>query len=176
MTKPAGTVALRTLEPPDANVIAGWGTDPEFCRAADWKVDLPFADRMRAHQNLIEAPPRGLVRLGAVHAGVLIGYVDLYGEEVDRRELGFVVGGRDRWGRGLGFLAAAAGLDHGFGELGLTEVSAEALDANQRSVRILRRLGMMETGPGAEGRFLDRPTFHRRFAISATHWAAFRDH
>jgi RimJ/RimL family protein N-acetyltransferase len=163
-------VILRPLAQPDAEVIARWAADPKFCREADWTVDLPFAERRRVQEALIESPPRELIRLGAVHDGVLVGYVDFHGDEAHRRELGFVVGERSRWGRGLGRSAAAAGLDHGFDRLGLRVVWAEALDANQRSIRILKGLGLMETGRGAEGTFLGQRSYFRRFAITATDW------
>lgn len=167
-------MTLRPLEVEDADVIAGWGTDLQFCREADWTVDRPVAERQRALLSLIQSPPLDLVRLGAVHEGVLIGYVDLHGDEPVRRELGFLIGGRDRWGHGLGRLTAAAGLDYGFDELGLQQVWAEALDANHRSVNILRRLGLDEIDSGTEGVFDAQPSQSRRYAIAAKDWATKR--
>lgn len=167
----ANALTLRPLEVQDADVIAAWAADSEFCREAGWTADLPFPERRRFHRTLIQSPPRALIRLGAIHAGLLVGYVDLHGDEPDRRELGFAIGERGRWGRGLGRLAGAAGLDYGFGQLGLQEIWAEALDANQRSIRILQRLGLVETGSGDEGVFVDQPTYHRQFTITAKDWA-----
>ncbi|MEN3311137.1 MAG: hypothetical protein V7645_466, partial [Actinomycetota bacterium] len=66
------------------------------------------------------------------------------------------------------------GLDHGFDKLRLQEIWAEAFDANQRSVRILQRLGLLEIRRGDEGAFLDQPTFYRQFAITAADWACLR--
>jgi RimJ/RimL family protein N-acetyltransferase len=167
---PKARVTLRPLELQDGDVIAGWAADAEFCREADWTADLAFAEYQRFHRNLIESAPPSLIRLGAIHAGVLVGYVDLHGEESDRRELGFLIGERSRWGQGLGRLAGYAGLAFGFEQLGLQEIWAEAPDANRRSVRILERLGLVETGRGDEGVFRDQPTYYRRFAITAKDW------
>ena len=111
-----------------------------------------------------------------IYEGLLVGYVDLQGDDPHRRELGFAIGERSRWSRGLGRRAGAAGLDYGFDQLGLQEIWAEALDANQRSVRILQRLGLVETCRGDDGVFLDQPTYHRRFAITARDWASGRTH
>ena len=47
--------------------------------------------------------------------------------------------------------------------LGLSEIWAEALDTNPRSIRILQRLGMTETGRG------DPPSY-RRFVLAADGW------
>jgi hypothetical protein len=40
------------------------------------------------------------------------------------------------------------------------------LDANVASVRILRSLGMIETGRGDDDSFLGEPSFYRRFSCS----------
>ena len=58
------------------------------------------------------------------------------GSQPRRRELGFVIGERRHWRQGLGRAAAEAGLRFGFASLGLSQIWAEALDANRASVRI----------------------------------------
>ncbi|MGW6279293.1 GNAT family N-acetyltransferase [Kribbella sp. NPDC055071] len=171
MNHSARPVSLRPLEPLDAEVIAGWAEDLDFCREADWVQGLTFFERRQVHRRVIESPPSDLIRLGAVQGGALVGYVDLHGDEPGRREIGFVIGERDRWGGGMGRGAATAGLDYGFDKLGLREIWAEALDSNQRSVRLLQRLGFLETGRGDEALFLGRPTYYRQFAMTAAQWA-----
>ena len=160
-------VTLRPLARDDAAVIARWGADRTLAEVADWSPDRTFAERLRFQERLIVTPPPDLLRWGVVQEGSLVGFVNLRGDEPERRELGFLIGATSRWGQGLGRAAAAAGLDLAFGELGLDQVWAEAYDAHQRSVRILQGLGMRETGRGAAGQFLGVPTFYRRFAISA---------
>lgn len=138
---------------------------------ADWPEALPFIERQGFQRSIIESPPPELIRLGVILEDVLIGYVDLHGDEPHRRELGFVIGERSRWGRGLGRLAAAACLDYGFDSLALREIWAEAVDGNQRSVRILQSLGLHETGRGSEALYLDRASHYRQFVITAQDWA-----
>lgn len=146
---PASMVAvtLRPLVPDDAQTIAAWGRDPEFRRAAHWSEQGTHRDRVSRLRALIEDPPSDLLRLGVQHGSLLVGYVDLHGARNDERELGFVVGDRSRWGRGLGFAAASAACAYGFEELRLTSITAEVAAANRRSVEILHRLGMREQGP-----------------------------
>lgn len=57
------------------------------------------------------------------------------------------------WGAGLATEAAAGLLDHVFGELGWRTVQASTDAPNERSLRLIRRLGMRPTGqrPGAFG-------------------------
>jgi len=163
-------VHLRPLVPGDAQTLASWARDVAFCQAADWSADLPYERYSTFWRDLIQAPPPDLIRLGVIHEGVLAGYIDLHGSEPTRRELGFVIGSRDRWARGLGRRAAAAALRYGFQDLRLNEVWAKALDANQRSVRLLQRLGMRETARGDEAEFLCQPTFYRQFILTASEW------
>jgi RimJ/RimL family protein N-acetyltransferase len=166
-------VSLRRLTIRDTEVAAGWGEDPEFCAYAGWTVDRPTADRARLWRDLVRHPHDDLIRLAAVdETGALVGYVDLMGLEADRRELGYLVGSRAHWGRGWGTAIAAAGLDHGFSAMGLHEIWAEALDANEPSVRILERLGLTETEPGDDGTFLGERTYFRRFTITREAWSA----
>lgn len=153
-----------TLE--DADVIGGWAADEAFCRAAQWTLGLSREEHRHFQARLICSPPSDLVRLGALHEGRLVGYVALHGDEPHRRELGFLIGPRTVWGRGLGRATARAGLRHGFEEMHLDEIWAEALDANHASIRVLQRLGLRETGPGEPGNYLDQPTHYRQFAIT----------
>lgn len=165
-----GRMRLRQLTSRDAPVIASWAEDIELCRAADWSVDLPYERHLAFWRDLIGVPPPGLIRLGAVSGGDLVGYVDLHRLDPARRELGFLIGVRARWGEGLGRQAAAAALEHGFCALRLEEIWAEALEANQRSVRLLQRLGMRETGRGDEGEFLGQTSFYRQFTLTSSLW------
>lgn len=159
-------VSLRQLTMQDAGTIAGWAADPVFCWAADWTVGLHPSEHLAFQTELIAEPPADLVRLGAALGERLIGYVALQGGEVGQRELGFVIGERALWGRGLGTAVASAGLRHGFLAMSLTQIWGEALAANAASVRILERLGMRETGAGEQGTYLGQPSHYRQFSIS----------
>ena len=146
MPEPLTSVALVALHLDDADTIAAWGDDPDFRRAAEWSNGSTRDDRSSRLRHLIETPPPDLLRLGVEHDGVLVGYVDLRGTNGHERELGYVIGGRSRWGQGLGFAAASAACAFAFEDLGLTAVTAEVAAANMRSIAILNRLGMRELG------------------------------
>ena len=157
---------LRELVAADADRIAAWSSDEDFCRAARWSI-RPLEQHREFQHQLIADPPSDLLRLGVVQHGRLTGYVDLHGHDADRRELGFLVGPRSAGGRGLGMAAASAGLNYGFEELDLREIWAEALEANRASIRILQKLGMKETGWGNVDTHLGRPSRYRQFSIAA---------
>lgn len=162
----AARARLRALRPEDAETIARWGLDEKFCRAADWTVNLALETHLAFQQRLIEQPPSDLTRLGVQVEEDLVGYVVLQGEGRMRRELGFVIGERRLWRQGLGYAAARAGLVHGFTVMQLSEIWAEAVEANPASIAILRRLGMLETGIGDIGKYAGTQSRYRRFALS----------
>jgi RimJ/RimL family protein N-acetyltransferase len=72
-----------------------------------------------------------------------------------------------RWGQGIGTRIARLGLEYGFRDLSLRRITAEALDANTASIRILEAIGMTETGRGDAETFLGEPSYYRRFACEA---------
>lgn len=168
---PTPRVSLRALALDDARAIASWGSDDAFCRAAGWTVGLDGESHARFQERLIAQPPPDLVRLGVQEHDDLVGYVDLHGDEPARRELGFVIGPRSVWGRGIGTQAARAGLVHGFTVMHLDEVWAEALEDNVASTAVLLKVGMSETGPGEEGDYAGAPSRYRQFSISADEFA-----
>ena len=164
---PSPVVLLRPLAPEEAEGLADWGGDEEFCRAAGWTVGLSRQEHVRFQQRLITEPPADLTRPGVYKDGRLVGYVALQGGESRRRELGFLIGERRLWGRGFGAAAARAGLLHGFTKMHLTEIWAEALEANVASIAILRRLGMRETGLGAQGEYSGIVSRYRQYSLAA---------
>jgi RimJ/RimL family protein N-acetyltransferase len=166
MNSLSGQVFLRPLVPSDVATYASWGLDRRFCEHAGWSVDLPLAAHEAHWQKLIAQPKPDHLRLAAVAGADLVGYVDFAGGEPGRRELGYVIGPSERWGHGLGGTVARLGLEHGFRQLELNEIWAEAVDANRASVRMLSSAGMTETGRGEDESFLGAPSFYRQFALT----------
>ena len=154
----------------DAETLASWAVDPVFCAHAGWKPRSTVDGAVSWWREAITVPDPLLIRLMAVRGEESVGYVDLHGDADDVRELGFVVGPSSRWHQGLGTAAAMAGLSYGFTVLGLSLIWAEAVEANTGSLRILRRIGMRETGPGSAETFLDVPSRYVRFSLSRDVW------
>ena len=161
---------LRRMVVFDAQTLASWAVDPLFCAHAGWKQRASVDDAVEWWREAIEAPDRLSIRLMAVRDEEPVGYVDLHGDGNGVRELGFVIGPSTRWRQGLGAAAAEAGLSFGFTALGLTQIWAEAVEANIGSVRILRRIGMQETGAGSAEDFLGSPSRYLQFSLSRSDW------
>ena len=166
---------LRRPTAEDAVIFAEWGADREFCEQAGWSLETSIVDRRARWSAIIAEPPSDLIRLVACMDDEVVGYVDLHGTDHHRRELGYVVGGRERWHRGIGTQVAIAGLAYGFRVLGLRTIWAEAIDANTASVAILRRIGMRETGRGDDAVFVGVHSFYRQFEINASEFSTGTD-
>lgn len=123
-------------------------------------------------RDQIAQPDPKLIRLLALCNEQPVGYVDLYGDDIDARQLGYLIAPASRWSQGLGTAAARAGLLHGFESLGLRRIWAEAVEANTASVRVLQRLGMDETGPGEAEEFLGQASRYVQFEMLRSRWAA----
>jgi ribosomal-protein-alanine N-acetyltransferase len=104
------------------------------------------ADLAGRHQALLEAGEPGLFAVEVRATGEFIGFVGL---AVPRFEAAFTpcveIGwrlARSAWGHGYASEAAVAVLDHGFNTLMLNEIVAFTARGNQRSRRVMERIGM----------------------------------
>lgn len=163
-------IELRPLIEADAPTLAAWAVDPVFCAHAGWRPRDAPGDAVPWWREAIQHPDPALIRLLALSDNQPVGYVDLHGDDANERELGFAIGPSANWRQGFGAAAARVGLEHGFGVLGLSRIWAEAVEANVGSVRILRSLGMRETGSGAAEVFLGTPSRYLQFELSRAEW------
>ncbi|MFD3444371.1 GNAT family N-acetyltransferase [Microbacteriaceae bacterium 4G12] len=162
---------LRPLQLADSSVLVDWEADAVFCAHAGWKPNrLPALADAWWREQILHPDPM-LIRLLAVVDGSPVGYADLYGDDLEERELGYLIAPSARWGQGLGSATARTALDHGFRVLGLRRVWAEAVEANEASVRVLRRLGMRPMGDGDVESFLGQPSRYLRFELFQEEWA-----
>jgi RimJ/RimL family protein N-acetyltransferase len=92
---------------------------------------------------------RDYLRLGIdrVASGTLLGTCALWGinAQCRRAEIGYVLDPR-AWGRGYMHEALCALLDYAFAELDLNRVEADTDPRNERSARLLDRLGFSKEG------------------------------
>ncbi len=163
---------LRPLTAADAPVLAAWADDPVFLAAAGWSADRSRDSLVRFWELMASEPPPELTRLAAEVHGQLVGYGDLHGTSPERRELGFLVGPSNQWGRGLGRTIAAGTLVRAWETQSVQEVWAETHPANDRAIGVVRALGMTETGEGDVEEFLGEPARMLQFGVRRDRWFA----
>lgn len=141
-------IKLRPITPADFGTIERWSRDEEFCLATGWTLNLTQMQIERSWHRILGEIGEDFLRLGIEVDGALVGYADFANVEhqVGRAEFGIAIGERALWGRGIGFAAGRAMLEHGFSHLGLTKITAQVHAPNLRSLALMRRLGFRQEG------------------------------
>jgi RimJ/RimL family protein N-acetyltransferase len=114
-----------------------------FPSALDRKESDAFADRIVAG---FKEHGYGLWAVEVPGKVEFIGYVGLALQTFEAHftpavEVGWRLA-RDSWGRGFASEAAQAAVDDGFDRVGLKEIVSFTVPANERSVRVMQRIGM----------------------------------
>lgn len=150
-------LVLRRPDASDAAALAALLNDWEV---AKWLAQVPFPYTESDARDWIGQSARNwsrgvnyqfgvYLRGEAGRAGPMIGHVGLRRGprdlDANAAELGYWFG-RAHWGRGYATEAARATLDFGFDGLSLSRVWASALGDNARSLAVLMKAGLVETG------------------------------
>lgn len=167
MTLEGEQVLLRRFELADATSVYEYGSDPEVTRFLDWGPTRSVAEATQFLEGVLQQYQEGTGLVLAVvekRTGHVVGNVALMGMERPRRraELGYVLG-RACWGRGYVSEAGSLLLRHAFQQLRLEEVIAYVDPANERSRRVLARIGM-SLDPGLHWYTIrGEPILHERY-------------
>lgn len=92
-------------------------------------------------EAMIASPPELSEDFLIEHAGEVVGKVGFF----RLPEIGFILR-RDLWGQGLVTEAARTVIDHVFQTRDIAELRADADPRNVASIRVLKKLGFVETG------------------------------
>ena len=143
-------VALRALGDADVPALFEIFGDAEVAR---YGSRPPFASLDDARDYLCEIR-EGFATKRLFQWGITVAFADgivgtctLFQWELQHRrcEVGFALG-RKWWGRGIATAALATALRFAFDTLGLHRVEADADPRNERSLRLLERLGFRREG------------------------------
>ena len=143
-------LTLRTLTEADVADVLAVFSDPLVLRYWDGPLITTQQDAMqyieRIHYGFRR---RELMQWGIADAATdaVIGTCTLTHLSVthERAEIGFALR-QTRWGQGLGSEAVSAAIDFAFREMGLHRIEADVDPRNERSLRLLERLGFHREG------------------------------
>lgn len=143
-------LSLRPLVRDDIDVLVGMYGDPEVMRhIRDGSVADEAIRRASLEESMSKQYPPGLGVWGAVtrdRKDDLLGWVCLVPlPDTDLIEIGWRFR-REAWGYGYATEAASELLRYGFETLGLGEIVAVLKPDNERSVRVVEKLGMTAAG------------------------------
>jgi RimJ/RimL family protein N-acetyltransferase len=138
---------LRHWRPSDLEPFAQLNADPEVMRHFPSTLTRSQSDQFAA--TVIELMDRRGWGLWAVEARGTAPFIGFVGLNIPRFDAHFMpaieIGwrlGRSHWGHGYATEAANAALDFAFDALGYDEVVSFTATVNQRSLRVMERLGM----------------------------------
>lgn len=134
-------LVLRPFTPGDGPGLYAYLSDPETVRFEPYDPFTPEQAEGEASRRACD-PAFWAV---CDRAGCLLGNLYFAPGEFDTWELGYVFG-RGHWGQGFATEAAQALLGHGFSQLGVRRVTACCNPENERSWRLLERLGLRREG------------------------------
>lgn len=140
-------LVLRGFERSDAVDVYAYAQSPNVGPLAGWKPH----ESIRESQAVVD----GFMRKGEVWAvvskltGRVIGSVGLHADALrtveDARELGYVLA-EEAWGHGYATEACEAVLRYAFDELHCVIVSVRHFPGNQKSKRVIKKLGFQYEG------------------------------
>lgn len=138
---------LRQWRDSDLDPFAALNADPEVMRYFSAPLTRERSDALAARQRqLIAERGWGLWAVEVVEPGWFIGFVGLAETGFKAHftpavEVGWRLA-RDYWGRGYASEGARATIAFGFDQLGLEEIVSFTTVGNERSRRVMERLGM----------------------------------
>ncbi|WP_054708643.1 GNAT family N-acetyltransferase [Bacillus sp. JCM 19041] len=138
-------LVLRPLLLEDYPVVLKWSKNELFCRANGWEVERDADEVYRWWDLCVHLQSSTIYRKGIELDGKFIGYVDLANIHEGVGELGIAIGETDLWGKGIGQRAARMMIDYAAIGFGVTTFKAETHAENERSRRMLERIGFKES-------------------------------
>ncbi|GGP42666.1 GNAT family N-acetyltransferase [Saccharothrix coeruleofusca] len=170
-------LVLRRFQDSDAEALAAYRSDPEVARYQGWDPPLPVRRAVEFVRELADLDPAapGWFQYAVELRGELIGDIGVnLHENLQQAEIGYTFA-RAHQGRGYATEAVGRVLEHLFAERGLHRVAAECDARNERSARLLERLGFRLEGHRVAS------TLHRGewtddllFGLLASEWRAGR--
>lgn len=139
-------LVLRAARAEDVDDLHRYMSDPDVCRYLRHEpLDLDECRHYLEHWTIDGVVSRRWLRLVIELEGRQVGFVSLDRRESDTAEAGWVLDPGVE-GRGIGFEAAKALLELGFGELEMHRIEARPDPRNARSIRLCERLGLVREG------------------------------
>lgn len=141
-------VTLRSLEEGDLEDLYRWSQDQEIEILSGWGPRLSRLAFMQKWGDRLTHPSENLQFFGIESQGILVGRLDL--AKIDREQqtayVGFFIGDRPSWGKGIAGRALQIALDYAFMVENLYRIGAETYRFNTRSQHLLEKVGFQQEG------------------------------
>ncbi|MCM3743889.1 GNAT family N-acetyltransferase [Sporosarcina luteola] len=138
------SIALRPLRFDDYEAVLNWSKDDLFCSANEWELNRTEEELYQWWIHCVNNQADDFIRMGIEFNRKFIGYADLANIEGHSAEIGIAIGDSTMWGKGIGYHSALSLMNYASSELAITVFNAETHESNQRSQKMLRKLGFQE--------------------------------
>ena len=145
-------ITLRPLQFDDMDSVYGWMSDIEFALWGGWTppIEAPLSrDTFRPlfEQHFVQTKEDQLM-LGIEFEKRLVGFVQLVriDHRMRRALIGIGIGEKNLRGRGIGKTALRILLDYAFSVKGLERIYTEVFSFNERSRKLMERVGFQQEG------------------------------
>jgi RimJ/RimL family protein N-acetyltransferase len=139
-----GPLVIRRVAPDDLHDLSEYCSDEEVARYQFWEPEMVSPAAILAEQGTVRLGDPGVpLMLAIVMNGKMIGdcQLTITSAEDQQAEIGFALNPR-HWGRGYATKAVVAALGFGFRGLGMHRICASVDVRNERSWRLMERVGM----------------------------------
>jgi RimJ/RimL family protein N-acetyltransferase len=139
-------LTIRLFRAEDAPTLAGYRSDPDVARYQGWTTPYPVGDAARLIAEMTDPAAPGWFQYAVEHDGAVIGDIGVNTHEnLMQADLAYTFAPAHQ-GRGFATEAARRMVRHLFTDRGLHRVSAECDARNERSAKLLARLGFRQEG------------------------------
>jgi [ribosomal protein S5]-alanine N-acetyltransferase len=140
-------IQLRALVLSDIETILEWALDQEFCLTNGWNFPND-PEKLRDYWTRIITEPQDDFQRHAIEdSGSILGYADLAMIDFQEQRASFGIAlARAHWGKGIAATAGDLMLERAFVTLNLERIVAEVHASNERSLRLMARLGFVREG------------------------------
>lgn len=138
------SIKMRPISIDDYQIVLNWSKDDYFCRANGWENNRNEAEIYQWWLFCVNNEAEDFLRMRIEYNEKLIGYADLATINDDIAELGIAIGESSLWGKGIGTNSAICMMNYAKEKLGITVLNAETHETNDRSRKMLEKLGFKE--------------------------------
>ncbi|MEO4053885.1 GNAT family N-acetyltransferase [Solibacillus sp. CAU 1738] len=137
-------IKIRPLTMDDFNSVLHWSKDDYFCLANGWEQNRSDEEVYQWWMRCVNQSSDDFIRKGIEQDGQLIGYADLAFIKGNSAEIGIAIGESELWGKGIGTQATKCMMAYALENLGITVFHAETHETNNRSRKMLEKIGFEE--------------------------------
>ena len=147
-------LTIRPFRVEDAPALAAYRSDPDVARYQDWSTPFPVEAATRMIEEMTDPAEPGWFQYAIDHRGTVIGDIGVNTHEnLMQADIGYTLAPAHQ-GHGYATEAVRRMLRHLFTDRGLHRVSAECDARNERSAKLLARLGFRQEGHRVENTWI----------------------